>query len=168
MARQFAPKRMQKDWFGIAQSASGLTGSTTVLLAALISLQAQTVIRMIGEYVISPTPGGTFVAGDRVEIALGIAVVSSDAAALGSTAMPDPIGDEAYPWLFWASHKLIFAGASPGGDEITAHVRRSFDIKSMRKMKADQDLVLVAQYVDLVGAPPITVDTGTVRVLAAS
>ena len=123
---------------------------------------------MLGEYVISPTAGATFAADDAATIGVGIGVVSTDAATAGAASVPDPIGEPDYPWLYWADIPFYFAGSGPGGDEITAHVRRQFDIRSMRKLKPRETLTWVFQYGNLVGNPPLSLNVANTRVLVAT
>ncbi len=62
MARQFAAARKTKRWSSINSISLALTASGTSLGASLNPGQAVTFMRMLGEYLITPTPGGTFVA----------------------------------------------------------------------------------------------------------
>ncbi len=167
MARQFAAARKTKRWSSINSISLALTASGTSLGASLNPGQAVTFMRMLGEYLITPTPGGTFVAGDGVIISLGIGIVSADAFAAGAGSVPDPAGEPNYPWMYWADHQFVFAGASPGGDEVTVNLRRRFDIGAMRKIKPQQTLAYVVEYTDISGAPPMTVALAKTRVLIA-
>ncbi len=159
--------RMTKEWTGPPGASLILTTTSTVLGGILNLNIAGTVLRMIGEYVISPT--GAPAAADKVRIGMGIALVSSDAAAVGGSAIPDPIGDPEYPWLFWADHPFFFIDASV--DPVAAavsQIRFKYDIRSMRKFKPGESLVQVVEYADVSGTPPMTVLTGTTRVLVAT
>ena len=158
--------RMRKDWNALAGGPLILTGATTVIGGTLAVSAAVTVIRMIGEYAIGPSTVPT--ALDEVEIGVGIGVVSTDAASLGATAMPDPTDDVAFPWLYWADHLLFFATNSQSAGAVTVSLRRQFDVRSMRRMKADESLVFVVQYTDVVGLPPVHVSIGATRVLFAT
>ncbi len=164
--RNFPAPRMAKDWFSLPAAAAGFSGSVTTLMSTLQIVQAQTVMRMIGEYIITATPGATLVDGDHVEVACAIGVVSGDAATAGSTSMPDPIGEPPYPWLYYMSHKFLFTDNDDGSSQAQS-LRHSFDIRSQRKLKSNQALVFIAEYGDIVGAPLVTLSTGTVRVLMA-
>ncbi len=44
--------------------------------------------------------------GDRFDFGYAIGQVSSDAAALGVTALPDPLSEPEYPWLYWKTFTL--------------------------------------------------------------
>ena len=122
-------------------------------------------MRLIGEYTIAATSAPA--ASDEVVIGVGIGVVSTDAAGAGSSAMPDPLGEPEYPWLYWKAHPLFFAGTDPEGAGQNYSLRQSFDVKSMRKLKPRESLVLVLQYLDVAGTVPITIAHGHTRVLLA-
>ncbi len=162
--------RMRKHWLPLQGAVSAITGSSTVLFGTQSPQDAFTVLRMLGSYIIGPT--ASVVALDAVTIGMGIAVVSTDAAVLGSSAMPDPIGEPEYPWLYWAEHDFYFTRAGgvtntstlPG---IGGELRQSFDIRSMRKIKPQESLVFVVEYANIAGNPGMRVATSATRVLVA-
>ncbi len=171
MARQrFAPvRRKDKIWSGIGSGANSFATNATSLLVAVSfgTDHSTTIMRILGNWFVQPTPGGTIAALDNAEIALAIGVVSSDAAALGLTAMPDPITDEGYPWLYWKSFFCELDSAdttSPGNNPGHSHYF-DIDVKSMRKIKPNESLVVVAQYLDNVGTPFMTVHFSGARIL---
>ncbi len=163
--RVFRGQRMAKDWGFIPGFSSNLTGNNVVAGAGFVPGASATVLRMICEYIVVPSPGGTFAVADEVVISLGIGVVSSDAFVAGGASMPDPGSDLGFPWLWTLSHKLLLGAVTHDFAAIGGNVRHSFDVRSMRKMKADQTLAFVVEYTDVAGTPPITVSTGRVRVL---
>ena len=168
MAFRGGNTRMVKEWTGIPASSAPFTANSTFAGGEVTFNAAATVIRMIGEYIISPT--GNVTALEEARVAVGIAVVSADAVDLGATALPDPGAEPQYPWLYWADHVIrINATASPFvnfGDG-PANVRKSFDIRSMRKLKPRESLTVVAEYTDIVGTPGLTLSLGFTRVLVA-
>jgi len=165
MADRSRGPRMPKHWHAIPGFEASLTVNATVLGGALASLLTPfTVIRMLGEYVICADAAPT--AQDNCSIGVGIGVVSTDAAAIGSTAMPDPIGETEFPWLYWAEHDFFFNEASLVGNDARV-LRRSFDVRSMRKIAPRQSLVMIVQYADTAGAPPMQITASQTRVLVA-
>ncbi len=156
-------QRMDKEWSSIPSTNSVIVASSTVLQGAVTLGTSGTVIRMIGEYTIVPTSAPA--ASDAVLIGVGIGVVSSDAFTAGAASVPDPSGDPEYPWLYWASHPIVFSGTGTTGAAIA--FRHRFDVRSMRKMKPKESLAMIIQYVDIAGTPPITFLNGLVRVLIA-
>ncbi len=159
--------RMQKHWEGFTGSISGTISAdaTQLFTTALAFTEAQTILRTLGDYIITPSQAPT--AGDVAIVAVGLAVISSDAFAAGVTAVPDPVGEPQYPWLFWASHLMFFGGTSVDPAGPAAAVRGKVDVKSMRKVKPRESLVWVAEYFDIAGAPPLRVGVGSTRVLLA-
>ncbi len=142
-----------------------LNGSGTTLAGNADFLAAVTVLRMLGSYTIGLTAAPA--ALDDAVITLGIGVVSSDAAALGSTAMPDPNVELEFPWLYWADHAFFYRGDAADHDGTTKEIRKSFDVRSMRKIKPRESLAMIVEYNDLVGTPPMRLICGAVRVLLA-
>ena len=164
MARNFGGnRRMEKDWSAIPSISLALTADGTFGGASNNPGVSSTVLRMIGEYVIGPTSSPA--ALDDVKITLGIGVVSADAQAVGPGSLPDPAGEPNYSWLFWAEHHFFYATTSADPKTEQGSLRRGFDIRSMRKMKAGQALVYVVQYADIVGTPPMQVQLSQTRVL---
>ncbi len=164
MARQFQrSQKKAKLWLSLPSFQTLLTADSTNAIAALFFTSPQTVIRMLGEYVIAPNSAPT--AADRVKITVGLAKVSSDAATLGATALPDPAGDPDFPWLYWAEHSMFYPTTSLTGLSDSEVVRRPFDIRSMRKFASSEALVFVFQYADISGAPPIRFLGSATRVL---
>ena len=158
-------RRMQKHWHSIPGTQLTFTGDATQIVGSLALDGPFTVVRMLGDYQIGLTaaPGAL----DAVAIAVGIGVVSSDAVTAGALSMPDPFGEPDFPWLFWAEHSLFYTGTGTGPASSISNAGRSFDVRSMRKMKPRESLVFVAQYSDITGAPPITVAAASTRVLVA-
>ncbi len=165
MARQFNAPRRQKRWDVLPGLTVDLTADGTTA-GGFLSLEAPvTVMRMLGGFLITPDPGGTFVAGDLCTIGIGICVVSTDAA--GTASLPDPIGEPQYPWLYWTDLDLVMHASGDQAANIAGTVRREFDIRSMRKIKPRESLQLVVEYADTTGAPPIFVNVYQTRVLLA-
>jgi len=155
---------MGKQWGTIPSITIPLTADGTNLGGALVSTTAQTVLRTMGEYIISPTSTPT--ALDRCNIAVAIGVVSTDAFDAGAGSVPDPISEGDYPWIYWATHQFFFVDASVDpANAAVAQLRQRFDVKAMRKMKPRENLVFVVEYADGTGAPAMTVQLGTTRVL---
>jgi len=161
-------QRLAKQWSVIPAQSSSLTADTTNVGPSLAATASQTVLRMIGSYVLGST--GVATAQDECLVVIGIGVIATDLAAVGGTGIPDPAGEPDFPWLYWASHTLFFPSAVSGtagqGDQSQlGSVRVAFDIKSMRKMKPRESLTLIVQYGDVNGTPPIRFGQNHVRVL---
>ncbi len=155
--------RLTKEWVHSLTSIDALTGDGTNLEGSIAFAIPGTVLRMLGEYII--TPSAATAAGDRAVISVGVGFVSTDAATLGSTAMPDPESDVEYPWLYWGSHPMFFGSTSADPNSAGASVRVNFDVKSMRRFKPTESLVTVIQYGNSAGAPPLEFIQAPLRVL---
>ena len=158
--------RRNKSWFFIDGASTSMTADGTFALNGLSTSTQTTVMRCLGEYIITPTSAPA--AADRCEVTVAIGVVSSDAFAVGASALPDPGSEPDYPWLYWQSHALFFPTTDPESGAAAASVRHTFDVKSMRKINARESLILVAQYRDGNGLPPVTLAAGSTRVLLAT
>ncbi len=157
--------RMSKHWDFIPAISVAFTGDNPALGGSIAFARAQTVIRMIGSYTITATT--VVSAQDSADIGLAIGVISTDAFVAGASAVPDPLGEPDYPWLFWADESLMWPTAVSDQGNVAGSVRRYFDIKSMRKLKPRESLAVIFQYSNNAGNPPITVNFCRTRVLLA-
>ncbi len=153
--------RQTKRWDSIASFVQAFTSDTTAATGALPFTESETILRMLGEYVIKPTSAPTN--GDAARMGVGIAVVSSDAFAV--TAVPDPLAEPEYPWLYWADHPFFFNSTSTVDAVAGLSLHKTFDIRSMRKVSPRESLTMIVQYGDSTGAPPLTFINGQTRVL---
>ncbi len=165
MADRFRTPRKEKQWGFVPGFNVDMAAFGTFLVARIAFTSKQTVLRMLGEYVITTRP--TVANADRAVIAVGIGKVSSDAFGVGATAMPDPSGEPEYPWLYWASHAIASTSTDAANSSQVngLSVRRSFDIRTMRKFSPNESLVVVVEAVDVAGSMPTDISFGAVRVL---
>jgi len=96
---------------------------------------------------------------------VGIAKVSEDAITLGATALPEPIEDAEYPWLFNKVHPFQFESTDVDPKSPVSSVRHEFDIGSMRIIKPSEGIAFIVQYQNSVGTPAMTLTLGIIRVL---
>ena len=158
--------RRRKEWTASETATEAdLSADGTTLFSRTDFTETRTILRILGEYIIAPTAAP--VDGDGVSINVSFGIVSTDAATVGSAAMPDPIAEPGFPWLYWMSHPLFFRSTTVQEALGTGVVRIPLDIRSMRKVKPRESLVSVVEYFNLGGTPPITVQVGQVRVLLA-
>jgi len=163
MADRFRTPRKEKQWERLAGSQLDMTVDGVKIGNQLNFSSSQTVIRMVGEYIIGPTSAPT--ALDACNITVAIGKVSTDAATAGAGSLPDPASEGGYPWLYWMSHAFEFPAGNLLESSAQGSVRRAFDIRSMRKFKPSESLVWLVDYTDFNGAPPMTVFAASVRVL---
>ena len=170
MAHSFSrSNRMRKHWYSILSSQTAFTATSTALLSSFVAAAGEpfTVLRMMGSFIVSPTPGGSFAAGDSACLAFGIGVVSADAITAGSASMSDLGGEPDYPWLYWSDVPLLSFDASIAEGLSLLNRVITFDVRSKRKVAPRQGLAFVGEYADATGAPPLTVVTGGIRFLIA-
>ncbi len=167
MAQHRGSNRMTKQWtsLGGIVNSSFNSASTNVAAAILNFTEAQTVLRMIGEYVIGPDATSAPVVGDTATLGVAIGVFSTDAASI--TAVPDPLAEPEYPWLYWKAHTLNFETTSVDPSTAQSSVRQSFDIRSMRKVKPRESLAMVIEYQSGGGDPTLLFSPSFTRVLVA-
>ncbi len=138
----------ETSWISIDRVAATLaTANAAALLgtlnAAALLLRPFTVVRSRGIFHLESDQTA---ASEIVHIAIGLAVVLDQAAAIGVTAVPTPATDRASD-LFYMYEEGIMSfvlGDSTGFVE-PGGVLLSFDSKAMRKVNDDQDIALVAE-----------------------
>jgi len=164
MADRFRGPRKEKQWGFLPLIQLDLTGDGTFGGSAIAFTSVQTVLRMLGEYIISPT--GVVSAADSCTIVVGLAKVSTDAAAVGASALPDPGAEGEFPWLYWMSHSFEYPTVASGeGGIVSGSLRKAMDIRTMRKFRPGESLVWVVQYINNAGNPPMTLTLSHTRVL---
>ncbi len=164
MARHFTRSmKKAKLWTSIPGIQFNLTADATVAGSGNSFTSPQTVLRMMGEYIISSSAAPA--ANDSASVTVGIAKVSTDAFTLGASALPDPAGEASFPWLYWAAHPFAFEGTGIDTSLGVGALRHRYDVKTMRKFNANESLVVVVQYADIVGTPPLRIVLGQTRVL---
>ena len=90
-----------------------------------------TLVRTRGEIQISLVAASA--AGEGIQWAFGMCVVTENAAGIGVTAVPDPIGDANWDGWFVHEEGVIFARDATPLDDPGLLVHRSIDSKAMRK-----------------------------------
>jgi len=101
--------------------------------------------------------------GDGFTGAVGLGIVSLDAFTAG--AVPDPIGDIAWPGWLWYSHFHVMQGdVNIGGEGAVSRIQRiEIDSKAMRKMGSEEILFGAFEFVEQ-GTATVEV-TGQTRIL---
>jgi len=161
-----APKR-QKQWSQIPSIALALTADGTSLGGGNSFSEKATVLRIRGHLIIQATAGTTYVASDAVQIGFGIAKVSTDAFTAGAGSVPDPLGDEDYPWLYWGSRTWTSQQVSVIAEAGPQYHFVDVDTKAMRIVAPKETICWVLQYADIAGTPPVDVLVGNARMLRA-
>ncbi len=165
MARNFrGPTIRQKAWATVPRSILTTATNETIIGGVLDFIGAGTILRVRCNDILMSFDGAQQ-AGDDINLTLGLGVVSTDAAVLGATAMPDPLAENDYPWLWWGNYTLRSTAAAAFNQLGTSVLRLEVDSKAMRKVKPKQSLVWVMEASGAFGAPATTVDISETRVL---
>jgi len=167
MADRFRTPRREKTWLTLPAIFGDLSSFGEIGGSRLDFSGPTTVIRMIGEYLI--TSRATLAAADQARVAVGIMKVTTVAAAVGIAALPGPASNPELPWLFWKEHAFRATGTgSDNGDQVNGiSVRHAFDIKTMRKFAASTSLVFLTEAINVAGSPPMDISVAQTRVLFA-
>ena len=138
--------RRETLWFNGVFLITDLPAGTAVLLASLnaaaLALRPFTVVRTRGKLgIVSDQQAAT---EDQV-LAYGHAVVSEQASAIGVTAVPTPVTDNASD--LWFVFEVLFARLLFGTQaSFTSTIQeQSIDSKAMRKVEDGEDLVEMAE-----------------------
>ena len=138
--------RRQSDWFSVQWVGNTLTvaGGTlySSLSAAALALRPFTIVRT--RLLVTVRSDQEIATEDQFG-AIALAVVSDQAAAIGVTAIPTPITDLDSDLFF--VHQMVanswqFSTAVGSGQRFASY---DVDSKAMRKVNADQDVVMVGE-----------------------
>ena len=112
------------------------------------SLGGNTVVRIRGNLEAVLTAAAA--AGQGYHVGLGIGIVSTDAFVdIGITALPDPLDDKGYPWMYHRIFDVHAVTATIADGSNNNVVRFEVDTKAMRKMKPAETLCMIAQVVEI-------------------
>ena len=149
--------RRQTSWnegvFGVTPVLSG-TGPSMVATGQQATEDGLTLIRVRGHVTIDVT-AVPLLSANFFRLAMGLCIVSENAAGVGITAVPQPLTD--IGWDGWLWHWTGIAGVVPGTVRSTVGgvVSVEVDSKAMRKFKLSDILVGVIEVVE-------TGDAGTI------
>ncbi len=153
----------RKEWTNMLFTSNDIATETTTAGGSVAFAIPGTVLRVRG-YVQAMFDESAQVT-DRMIVTFGLGLFSTDAVALGATALPEPKDEPEYPWLWWGEmHLQSNATAGPISWGPTAQ-RLEVDSRAMRKFKPRESLSWVIQTTLDVGAPVTIISTGTTRVL---
>ena len=148
--------RRQTSWTAgpggiITQSATGKTLFGTGIVPTIEGL---TIARLRGEAMFSMRSAGS--AADSWRGAVGMALVTDEAFAVGVTAVPGPLTDIDFDeWMWWSAFQLTAAIGAVASDEpsypLTQAIRIPIDNKAMRKFPVGKTLVCVAEATEVGG-----------------
>ncbi len=132
-------------WFQFVPTETTMasTGSTVLVFtlnAAALALRPFTVVR---SHFLIGLRSDQAAAIEVQRAAMGIAVVSDQASAVGITAVPTPVTEAGSN--LWLLHQFIFADESNLTDRTRGETHTQVDSKAMRKVEVGEDLVVVVE-----------------------
>ncbi len=99
---------------------------------------------------------------DTFNVGIGLGVYSSDAFTIGATAMPGPLTDADYDWIF---HTTLVFGPAFSATEDGTNIRNNHwlevDSKAMRKIKPNQTIGWIAEGDVLSGGGTVDLSVST-------
>jgi len=144
-----------KSWaLGPKGNTATISSATAVVFgtAAQAVVDGLTILRIRGELLIYLVTTDAADSGFQ-EIAFGMGIVSENAAGIGVTALPAPIGDIGWDgWMYYQTFALLSVDAvsassvsHSGSNPMTSALRIPIDGKAMRKIKNTDTLVAVLE-----------------------
>ncbi len=113
--------------------------------------EAQTLVRLRGMIGASLDSGGI---DERVLVAMGLIIVSENAAAAGGGSVPHPLADGEDDWI-WHGWLWLTSQAEASVSDEALFQRVHVDSKAMRKVRVSEQMVFVAEVAQ------VTDQTGT-------
>ena len=144
-------RRQRVEWTGgqtaigtsVSAAASVALGSSIITLLTIDNMTSPTLVRVRGELTYFVDAGSN---GDQAVLGFGIAVVNRRASDVGSTALPRPLDEMDYSWLWHSMNFFRRSTAVDANTPVMTAVRLVIDSKAMRKvLSKEEEIVYVAQ-----------------------
>jgi len=141
--RRHGVMRRETSWVGVAGTSTALASAGTAVLftgfgATVLALRPFTIVRTRGFFTIRSDQTA---ATEDYGAALGAAVVSEQALAIGVTAVPTPIADQESD-LFFLYERLGASLVVADATGIDSTKSMSFDSKAMRRVEEGSDVAM--------------------------
>ena len=146
--RAFAPRARAgrkidfKNWEDIPAIDLSSTAAETIIGPSLNFGIPATILRVRGNLVVFFDGAADT---SQQNVAMGLAVLSTDAVAAGAGSVPDPAAEAEFPWLWWTSVPIAHHVVGAAVLQDLAFARVVVDSKAMRKVKPGESLVIVYQ-----------------------
>ena len=146
-------------WAGFGGSNTNLAAGAATIInsanAALLLLRPFTIVRTRLVWNVRSDQAAVT---ENYAAAIGLAVVSDQAVAVGVTAVPTPVTDVGSDlFLMWSAAISQFNFLSSVGFHPASGVMSEIDSKAMRKVDDDQDIVLVVEDEPTIGTDGVNV-----------
>jgi len=152
-----------KQWGSITGLIAELSANQTTISGSLAFTVPATILRFRGY--VAAMFDESMQAGDQLILTFGLGLFSTDAVALGATAMPEPANEPEFPWIWWKEMRLDAFAAAAVSTYGSTNQRYEVDSRAMRKVKPGESFAFVVQATGAQGAPVTLVDIGQTRVL---
>ena len=150
-SRQSGGRRPDYDWTGVCGLYNNVDETNTLGSGTVVFNAAGTLVRIRGEIVVAldaPTDG------DSKCVAMGLIIASDAAVAAGAASLPSPIGSIDAEWI-WHQWCILNAETGTQTDQTGGQFARYvIDTKAMRKVKSNQQLVMLIDGQNNAGTPP--------------
>jgi len=152
MARRFERSSARRVDWGQGPTASdvGMSGNAKVLWTSNASTTVgQTVVRTRGQWHVYLTAATAI--GDGYQGAMGLTMVSADAASAGAASVPGPYSDPIWNGWLWHSYfdvRVLSTTLADGVNAMVASQRGEIDSKAMRKFEPGQTFIGVVEGVE--------------------
>ena len=156
MARRFTPSRRRTTWSDIVVRSEiqglGSTQAAGDSALGVSPISGLTLLRSRGSIVVHMVAD---VASASMVVGCGLGVFNTDAFTIGATALPSPIDDIGFSWIW---HKFFVLGPSiaaeaAAAEEILTTVRDDLDSKAQRVIGGDQTIGFMWDAFVLSGSP---------------
>jgi len=162
---RLSPGSRRKTAWGFGPKTSELiingVGKTGWSLGVSLGLESQATVTRIRGMALVKLNFGTD-AGDGMTGAMGIGLASSDAFAVGATALPGPINDTEWQWL-WHSFFDVYAIAAQAAaadiaiNSVSSIVRILIDSKAQRILRENETIFGMVEVASELGPAQISV-----------
>ena len=159
--RHAGRRRQRVEWTGGQTAALSVLGaddslalgSSIITILTIDNMTSPTLVRVRGELWMQAVIGAV---ADEVVFGFGIAIVNRRASDVGSTALPRPLDEMDYSWL-WHTMNFFSVQTDGGAVEPAANTfRLVIDSKAMRKvLSKEEEVVYVAQTKNIAGTAGI-------------
>ena len=149
---QSRARRLTSWGFGPGSSATAaLTAAGQQILGNGVVLTLEdvvTLVRLRGNLQVFLT--SVAAAGEGFHGAVGVAIINTQAFAIGATAIPGPLSEmEWHGWLYHRLFDLHSTSATVGNSAAGAYFNLEVDSKAMRKWSANETLVAMVEVVEI-------------------
>ena len=156
-------RRADYEWAGTEIALTGLATTTVFQAVATVGV-ASTIMRIRGRLHMAIT---AILGVGRTTAVLGLIIASDDAVGVGATALPDPLLDADAEWIWLGSMEVVGFSATLAEQGGAGLDHLEVDTKAMRKVKANEQIVLVVNPGQPTAGVTAAID-GFIRALAAS